>query len=34
VQGGVIVATTLYILVVLLSDILIAWFDPRVRESL
>jgi peptide/nickel transport system permease protein len=34
VQGGVLVATTLYILVVLLSDILIAWFDPRVRESL
>ena len=34
VQGAVVVATALYILVVLLSDILIAWLDPRVRESL
>jgi len=34
VQGGVLVATGLYILVVLISDLLIAWFDPRVRESL
>lgn len=34
VQGAVLVATSLYILVVLFSDILIAWFDPRVRESL
>jgi peptide/nickel transport system permease protein len=34
VQGAVLVATGLYILVVLFSDILIAWFDPRVRESL
>ena len=34
VQGAVLVATGLYILVVLLSDLLIAWFDPRVRESL
>lgn len=34
VQGAVLVATGLYILVVLISDILIAWFDPRVRESL
>jgi len=34
VQGAVLVATALYILVVLFSDILIAWFDPRVRESL
>ena len=34
VQGGVFVATALYIFVVLFSDILIAWFDPRVRESL
>ncbi|MGX0878217.1 peptide/nickel transport system permease protein [Roseovarius sp. MBR-154] len=34
VQGAVLVATGLYILVVLFSDVLIAWFDPRVRESL
>lgn len=34
VQGAVFVATALYILVVLFSDILIAWLDPRVRESL
>ena len=34
VQGGVLVATALYILVVLLSDIIITWLDPRVRESL
>jgi len=34
VQGAVLVATTLYIGVVLLSDLLIAWLDPRVRESL
>lgn len=34
VQGAVLVATCLYIFVVLFSDILIAWFDPRVRESL
>ena len=34
VQGGVLVATGLYILVVLVSDLLIAWLDPRVRETL
>lgn len=34
VQGAVLVATALYILVVLFSDILIAWIDPRVRDSL
>jgi peptide/nickel transport system permease protein len=34
VQGAVLTATGLYIVVVLLSDILIAWFDPRVREAL
>jgi peptide/nickel transport system permease protein len=34
VQGGVLVATGLYILVVLISDLLIAWLDPRVRETL
>ncbi|ASM70983.1 MULTISPECIES: ABC transporter permease [Roseobacteraceae] len=34
VQGGVLVATTLYLGVVLFSDLLIAWIDPRVRDSL
>lgn len=34
VQGGVLVATGFYILVVLASDLLIAWLDPRVRQSL
>ncbi len=34
VQGGVIVATALYIVVVLISDLVIAWLDPRVRETL
>ncbi len=34
VQGAVLVATALYILVVLISDLVIAWLDPRVRESL
>lgn len=34
VQGAVVIATVLYILIVLFSDILIAWLDPRVRESL
>ncbi|MGR3805718.1 ABC transporter permease [Marinibacterium profundimaris] len=34
VQGGVLLATGFYILVVLLSDLLIAWLDPRVRSSL
>lgn len=34
VQGAVLVATSLYIFVVLFSDILIAWIDPRVRASL
>lgn len=34
VQGGVLVATGFYILVVLMSDLIIAWLDPRVRASL
>lgn len=34
VQGGVLVATGLYIIVVLISDLVIAWLDPRVRETL
>ncbi|MBC7180550.1 MAG: ABC transporter permease [Roseovarius sp.] len=34
VQGGVLVATAMYLFVVLFSDILIAWIDPRVRDTL
>lgn len=34
VQGAVVVATALYIGVVLMSDILVSWIDPRVRSSL
>ena len=34
VQGAVVVATALYIGVVLASDLLVSWIDPRVRSSL
>jgi peptide/nickel transport system permease protein len=34
VQGAVVVTTALYILVVLLSDLLVSWIDPRVRSVL
>lgn len=34
VQGAVVVTTALYILVVLLSDLLVSWIDPRVRHIL
>jgi peptide/nickel transport system permease protein len=34
VQGAVVVTTALYILVVLLSDLLVSWIDPRVRRVL
>jgi peptide/nickel transport system permease protein len=34
VQGAVLITTSLYILITLLSDLVIAWLDPRVRESL
>lgn len=34
VQGAVLVATSLYIFIVLFSDLLVAWLNPRVRESL
>jgi peptide/nickel transport system permease protein len=33
VQGAVLIATSLYIVVTLLSDLMVAWLDPRVRES-
>ena len=34
VQGSVVVATALYIAVVLMTDLLVTWIDPRVRSSL
>lgn len=34
VQGAVLLATALYIVVTLLSDLIVAWLDPRVRETL
>ena len=34
VQGAVLLATSLYIVVTLLSDLMVAWLDPRVRETL
>jgi len=34
VQGAVMLTTVLYIAITLLSDLLISWLDPRVRESL
>ena len=34
VQGGVLITTILYVLVTLAADLLVAWLDPRVRESL
>jgi peptide/nickel transport system permease protein len=34
VQGGVLITTVLYVLVTLAADLLVAWLDPRVRESL
>jgi peptide/nickel transport system permease protein len=34
VQGAVLIATALYIAITLLSDLMVAWLDPRVRETL
>lgn len=34
VQGAVMLTTALYIAITLLSDLIISWLDPRVRESL
>ena len=34
VQGAVLLATSLYIVITLLSDLIVAWLDPRVRETL
>jgi len=34
VQGAVLVATAFYIVITLISDLVVAWLDPRVRETL
>jgi peptide/nickel transport system permease protein len=34
VQGAVLITTATYVLVTLLADLLVAWLDPRVRDSL
>lgn len=34
VQGAVVMATSFYIVVTLISDLVVAWLDPRVRETL
>jgi peptide/nickel transport system permease protein len=34
VQGAVLITTTIYVFVTLLADLLVAWLDPRVRDSL
>ena len=34
VQGAVLITTAIYALVTLLADLLVAWLDPRVRDSL
>ncbi|MGG7645021.1 ABC transporter permease [Rhodovulum sp. YNF3179] len=34
VQGAVLITTSLYIVITLISDLMVAWLDPRVRETL
>ncbi|TDQ83862.1 peptide/nickel transport system permease protein [Dongia mobilis] len=34
VQGAVLIITALYVLITLAADLLVAWLDPRVRDSL
>jgi peptide/nickel transport system permease protein len=34
VQGAVLITTSLYIIITLISDLVVAWLDPRVRETL
>jgi peptide/nickel transport system permease protein len=34
VQGAVLITTSLYIIITLISDLAVAWLDPRVRETL
>ena len=34
IQGAVLITTALYVLITLFADLMVAWMDPRVRESL
>jgi len=34
VQGAVMVTVALYVVITLLSDLVVAWIDPRVRATL
>lgn len=34
VQGAVLITTTLYVFIALASDLVVAWLDPRVRDTL
>jgi peptide/nickel transport system permease protein len=34
IQGAVLITTVLYVLITLFADLMVAWMDPRVRESL
>ncbi len=34
VQGAVLITTVMYVMITLVSDLIVAWVDPRVRESL
>jgi len=34
VQGAVLIVTVVYVLITLAADLLVAWLDPRVRDSL
>lgn len=34
VQGAVLIVTVIYVLITLAADLLVAWLDPRVRDSL
>jgi peptide/nickel transport system permease protein len=34
IQGAVLITTVLYVMITLTSDLIVAWIDPRVRETL
>ena len=34
IQGAVLITTVLYVMITLTSDLIVAWMDPRVRETL
>jgi peptide/nickel transport system permease protein len=34
IQGAVLITTALYVVITLFADLMVAWMDPRVRESL